>query len=96
MDTLQKKKLLAAQYFYAAALTFIEMHHSDACWKTTATAQKKFNELGSETAKRDTVKDQIRIRVNGLGWKDLNHAWSLRTLFVFGTVTLLTTLYARM
>ena len=78
MDTLRKKKLLAAQYSYAAALTFIEMYHSDACWKTTAAARKKFNELGSETAKRDAVKDQIRIRVNGLGWKDLHHAWSLQ------------------
>ena len=33
METLRKKKLLAAQYEYAAALTFIEMYHSDACWK---------------------------------------------------------------
>ena len=54
------------------------MYHSDACWKTTAAARKKFNELRSETAKRDAVKDQIRIRVNGLGWKDLHHAWSLQ------------------
>ena len=54
------------------------MYHSDACWKTTAAARKKFNELGSETAKRDAVKDQIRIRVNSLGWKDLHHAWYLQ------------------
>ena len=43
MDTLQKKKILEAQYSYAAALTFIEMYHSDSCWNTTAAARKKFN-----------------------------------------------------
>jgi len=80
METLRKKKLLAAQYEYAAALTFIEMYHSDACWKTAAAARGNFDELGSETAKREAVKDQIRIRVNGLGWKDLHHAWSLKGL----------------
>ena len=78
METLRKKKLLAAQYEYAAALTFIEMYHSDACWKDAIIARRKFDALGSDTAKREAVKDQIRIRVNGLGWKDVHHAWSLK------------------
>jgi len=78
METLRKKKLLTAQYEYAAVLTFIEMHRSDACWKDAIIAQRKFDALGSDTAKREAVKDQIRIRVNGLGWKDLHHTWSLK------------------
>ena len=38
MESLQKKNLLAAQYEYAAALTYFEMFHSDACWKTVNVA----------------------------------------------------------
>jgi len=67
METLRKickKKLLAAHYEHAVVLIFIDIYHSDACWKTAAAARKTFDELGSETAKREAVKDQIRIRVN--------------------------------
>ena len=75
-NRLRLRKLIAAQREYANALTFIEMYHSDACWKTGAVARREYSKLGSKTAKLDAVKEQIRIRVIGFGWKDLSHPWS--------------------
>jgi len=39
-------------------------------------AKSQFNKLTSLTAQREAVKEQIRIRVVGFGWKDLHHPWS--------------------
>mmetsp|Transcript_26186 Transcript_26186/g.44648 ORF Transcript_26186/g.44648 Transcript_26186/m.44648 type:complete len:365 (-) Transcript_26186:8-1102(-) len=75
-DMLRKRKLIAVQTEYANALTYIDMFHSPAGWKTRKEARTKFNALGSKTAKLDAVKEQIRIRVIGFGWKDLHHPWS--------------------
>ena len=75
-ETLRRKKLLAAQSEYADALMYIEMFHSPACWRTARDIMRNFNKLRSETAQREAMKEQIRIRVIGLGWKDLHHAWS--------------------
>ena len=75
-ETLRQKKLVAAQSEYADALIFLEMFHSPACWRTVREIHRNFNELGSDTAQREAMKTQIRIRVIGLGWKDLGHAWS--------------------
>jgi hypothetical protein len=52
------------------------MFNSSACWKTKSIAQTEFRKLQSKTAKLDAVKEQIRIRVLGFGWKDLHHPWS--------------------
>ena len=38
--------------------------------------QKNFSKLNSGAAKLAAIKDQIRIRVIGFGWKDLHHPWS--------------------
>ena len=77
-EMLRSKKLIAAQseYANALALMFLEMFHSPACWRTVHEIHRNFNELGSDTAQREAMKTQIRIRVIGLGWKDLGHAWS--------------------
>ena len=73
---LKEKKIIAAQQEYATALTYIDMYHSDACWRTAKMAKSQFNKLTSLTAQREAVKEQIRIRVVGFGWKDLHHPWS--------------------
>ena len=44
--------------------------------RTAGDVLKKFDKLKSEAVQREAVKEQIRIRVIGLGWKDLRHAWS--------------------
>ena len=58
-EMLQKKKFVAAQREYANALTFIEMYHSAACWKTGAVSWQEYSKLGSKTAKLEAVKEQI-------------------------------------
>jgi len=68
--------MIAVQTEYANALTYIEMFHSAACWRTKADAKTKYELLTSRAAKLDAVKEQIRIRVAGFGWKDLHHPWS--------------------
>jgi hypothetical protein len=75
-DFLRHKKLIAIQNEYANALTFIDMYHSPACWSTKSDAKKAFDKLNSRAARMDAVKEQIRIRVIGFGWKDLHHPWS--------------------
>jgi hypothetical protein len=75
-DMLRAKKMIAAQRKYANALTFIDMYHSNACWSTLTIARRRFSELTSETARKEAVKDQIRLRVIGFGWSDLHHPWS--------------------
>lgn len=69
--------MVAAQKEYARALTYIEMFHSPACWRMGTEARKRFKERGSETARREGVKEQFRIRVLGFGWKDLHEPWSV-------------------
>jgi hypothetical protein len=75
-EELRKKKMIAVQLEYANALTYIDMFHSQACWKSKTDAKTAFKKLNSRAAKLEAVKDQIRIRVIGFGWKDLHHPWS--------------------
>jgi len=75
-EILREKKLMAAQREYANALTYIDMYHSSACWKTSSNIRKEFSNLTSMTAKKDAMKEQINIRVLGFGWDDLHHPWS--------------------
>jgi len=73
---LRQKKMLACQKEYGDKLTFIEMANFPAFWSTKAVASREYNKLEGHTAKLNAVKDQIRIRVIGFGWKDLHHPWS--------------------
>ena len=73
---LREKKMLACQREYGDKLTYIEMSKSQRFWNTKAIASKEYKKLESKTAKLNAVKEQIKIRVIGFGWKDLHHAWS--------------------
>jgi hypothetical protein len=75
-EFLRQKKMIAMQKEYVNALTYIDMFHSPACWKTVAEAKRLFRSLSSNASKLEAVKEQIRIRVVGFGWKDLHHPWS--------------------
>ena len=46
------------------------------CWKTVAMAKQEFEKLKSKTKKLEAVKEQILIRLNGLGWEKDHHPWS--------------------
>lgn len=76
VDAMRERKLEAASEEYVKALTYVEMYHSPACWRTEEDVHENFDKLGSEAAKKKAVKEQIRIRVLGFGWKDLHVAWS--------------------
>ena len=65
--------MMATQHKYATALTYLDVAHSPAFWKTKKDAREEFSRLGSKTAKLEAVKFQIRIRVIGFGRKDLHH-----------------------
>jgi hypothetical protein len=52
------------------------MAKSPAFWESVAKAKKAYTKLESNTARLNTVKEQIRIYVVGSGWKDLHHPWS--------------------
>jgi hypothetical protein len=73
---LRQKKMLACQKEYGNKLTYIEMANSPVFWKTKPIAKREFKNLPSETARLNAVKEQIRIRTIGFGWKDLHHPWS--------------------
>ena len=76
MELIRKRKLEAVKAEYANALTYIDMFHSPACWKTAADVRREFSKLESESARKEAVKEQIRIRVIGFGWTDVKTAWS--------------------
>ena len=58
------------------ALYYYEMYCSLACWKTVTMVDCKLRKLKSKTAKLNALKENIRMRVLGLGWKDLSIPWS--------------------
>ena len=48
------------------------MYHLPACSKPVNEVRRGFSNLSSDTAMREVVKEQIRIRVVGFGWRDLH------------------------
>ena len=56
-EVLRKKKLMAAQKEYASALTYIEMYHSQACWRSEEDIALQFEKPTSNTARVNAVKD---------------------------------------
>ena len=53
--------MLAVQLEYANALTYIDMFHSQTCWKSKTDAKFAFKKLNGFAVKLEAVKDQIRI-----------------------------------
>ena len=66
----------SASESYIDALYYFEMWGSAACWKTTTKADEEYAKLTSKSAQLEALKEQIRIRVEGLGWSELSCAWS--------------------
>ena len=61
---------------YIDKLYYYEMWDSAACWRSAAKAVEELSKLESRTAKLEALKEQIKIRVLGLGWADLSTPWS--------------------
>ena len=71
-----QKRLDDAQEDHIVAIYFYEQFHSERCWHTVEKAKYEYKELKVETKRRAAVKEQILIRLLGLGWVDAHHAWS--------------------
>ena len=54
-------KLLKAESLYINALTYVDVFHLPAGWKTARAAVQAFSKLKSKIAKLDAVKEQIKI-----------------------------------
>jgi hypothetical protein len=76
-ELIKEKNLEKATEEYIDALYYYQMNFLPACWKTdpkiVATELKK---LTLETMRYSALKENITIRVKGLGWEWCHHAWS--------------------
>jgi hypothetical protein len=62
---------------YIDALYYHKMYNSDACWRgSPGIVSRELKKLSSDRAKYTAVKENIRMRVKGLGWDWCEHAWS--------------------
>ena len=71
-EVLRKKKLLAELKEYASDLNYIEIYHSQDCWRSEEDVAHQFTKITSNTARVNAMKDQIRIREIGFGWNDVH------------------------
>ena len=58
------------------AIYYFEKWSSAARWRSPQQMHKELSKLSSRTRKLEELKEQIRIRVLGLGWSDLATPWS--------------------
>ena len=75
-ETLLKNRLEAATKDYVDKLHYRGIFDSAACWKTCKQVDAEPRKIKSVSGKKEALKDQIRMRVLGLGWEDCHHAWS--------------------
>jgi hypothetical protein len=75
-EMIEKKNLAKAEETLIEASYYWEMYFSDACWKGKQSIVKKMLAwLKSESAKLEALKENIRMQVLGLGWKQFAIAW---------------------
>mmetsp|Transcript_13403 Transcript_13403/g.29103 ORF Transcript_13403/g.29103 Transcript_13403/m.29103 type:complete len:910 (+) Transcript_13403:516-3245(+) len=61
---------------YIDSLYYRDMYASEACWMTPAAVDAALAKLSSKAAKLRSLKENIRMRTIGLGWKEYSTAWS--------------------
>ena len=74
-EVLRNNKLLATQKEYASALTYIEMYHPQACWRSEEDVARQFAKLTINTARVNAMKEQITIIEIGFGCNNVYIAW---------------------
>jgi len=75
-DLLREISMEHASETFIEALYYHDMFASPACWMTTKVVDRELKKLKSKAAKLNALKENIRIRVIGFGWKDLSTPWS--------------------
>ena len=74
---IEKKSLGKAEEALVEASYYWDMYFSDVCWKGKQSIVKTMlARLRSESAKVEALKENIRMRVLGLGWKQFAITWS--------------------
>ena len=61
---------------YIDVLYYNEMFHYAMCWNTAAAVEREMKNLNSKSSNLIDLKENIRMRVIGLGWEDLRTHWS--------------------
>ena len=76
-EMIEKKSLDKAKEELVEASYYWEMYNSDVCWKgQQSIVRKMLGRLKSDSAKLEALKENIRMRVIGLGWKQFTITWS--------------------
>ena len=69
-EMIKKKSLEKAKEGLVEASYYWEMYHSEVCWKgRVCIVQRMLGRLKLESAKLEALKENIRMHVIGLGWK---------------------------
>ncbi len=74
-ELLRARSIATASELYIDALYYHEMFHSASCWKQTD-VRSELGNLKNKSTKLDALKENIKMRVIGLGWEDLRTPWS--------------------
>ena len=79
-EMLREKGLTKAKEDLIEAYYYHRMYHSDACWKgDPKVVAKNLKRLKSDTAKFEALKENIKMRVIGFGWKkEFGITWSVK------------------
>ena len=72
-ELLKMRGLKKATESYIDSIYYHEMYHSAACWKTSAAVDIELKKLKSKSRQLNALKENIRMRVIGLGLGVLQH-----------------------
>ena len=74
---LEKELVLEnAKESHQLALFYHEMYHLPVCWKDEEQVDKGLKRIKGKGKRLDALKENIKLRVIGFGWKEFKHAWS--------------------
>lgn len=75
-EVLRQRGFMAAKENLVDAIVYHKMYGSLACWMTERAVDSELIKLGSKTAQLRHLKEQIKMRVLGLGWDQFQTTWS--------------------
>jgi len=75
----REKGLDDAEDEFIESLIYHKMGHSDAYWATAGEVTAGLRRIKTKGAKIDALKDNIRIRWKGFGWKECETRWTVRS-----------------
>ena len=73
-------KIIAASDAYKKRVVLLHRYKSGIPWKTGSEARAVFHSLSTNGKRLKAVKDQIRMRTIGCGWKHLHTNWQVNNV----------------